>query len=130
MKHIVFVLLMLVGCTKAGSESPPASASASPPAATARPTSTGTTADWKTCKVDQDCTLIEIECCDHCNGGTLISVATVHAAAATARYKATGCSGECTERGCDGQPTPICQAGVCGYRTNGSRSRDVVEPLP
>jgi len=29
--------------------------------------------DWKTCESDDDCTIVELGCCDHCNGGRTVA---------------------------------------------------------
>lgn len=87
------------------------------------------------CTADADCAVVEIGCCDHCNGGKVISVAKAHAAAATAKYKETNCSGTCTERGCL-PAVAVCVSRRCGYRAEwmidqatGS-AKVVTDPLP
>jgi hypothetical protein len=66
------------------------------------------------CADDAECRVIEIACCDHCNGGTLASVRADHADEIAAAQRA-GCGDvACTERGCaGGQPT--CEQGRCAY---------------
>jgi hypothetical protein len=55
---------------------------------------------WRTCSAASDCALVRTTCCDQCNGGKVVAVATSHVKDAEARYphecKAVGC----TMRGC------------------------------
>jgi len=36
-------------------------------------TCTSRTEDWQTCENDDDCVVVEIGCCDHCNGGDVVA---------------------------------------------------------
>lgn len=29
--------------------------------------------DWQTCEIDDDCVVVELGCCDHCNGGRTVA---------------------------------------------------------
>jgi hypothetical protein len=74
--------------------------------------------EWTDCQSADDCTLIEIGCCDHCNGGTLFAVNEAHADEALAAMKETSCPDGCTLLGCaDG--TPTCDGGSCGFALDG-----------
>lgn len=49
------------------------------------------------CTADADCVVVEMACCDHCNGGKVEAFNQAHAEA----RKPKGCEGTmCTERGC------------------------------
>jgi hypothetical protein len=65
------------------------------------------------CVADSDCTLLEIGCCDHCNGGAMLSVARDHVDTARARWGAKECAtATCNEAPCS--PTRAwCDAGTC-----------------
>ncbi len=68
------------------------------------------------CTADADCAVVELECCDHCNGGTVVGVHQDHAAEVRAEHITAGeCDAvACTEMAC-AQAVPICRAGRCGY---------------
>jgi hypothetical protein len=72
-------------------------------------------AAWLTCAADTDCAVVEVGCCDHCNGGRVVSVATRLAKAARTRYRPRRCPDPCTERGCLGAE-PVCVEGRCAHR--------------
>ena len=36
-------------------------------------TCTSRTEDWQDCEIDEDCVVVELGCCDHCNGGRVIA---------------------------------------------------------
>lgn len=65
------------------------------------------------CTAAADCVVVEMGCCDHCNGGWQLTVSTAHVDAANAKYHAQDCSGACTKRGCEWAETPVCEAGSC-----------------
>ncbi len=71
---------------------------------------------WLTCETDADCAVVEIGCCDHCNGGRVIPVNTQSAGEAETRYHAE-CPDDqrCTLRGCFG-PEAACESGQCALR--------------
>ena len=78
------------------------------------------------CHKDEDCVLIEVGCCGHCNGGKLMSVNGKAKPEALAKYKAKDCKGKkCTLMGCTPK-VPVCVlaqtpvAGQCAYKTKGS----------
>jgi hypothetical protein len=106
-------LLCMVACA---AQSPP---TAHPPAADdadAPIPSTSDSSAWFSCRGDGDCTIVEMGCCDRCNGGWVLSVARAHVAAATVHYKEQSCQGDCTRRGCVDDPIAICKAGTCARR--------------
>lgn len=84
------------------------------------------------CTVDTDCTIIEVGCCDHCNGGAMMSVANAHVDAARDRWQDHECTNTaCTERGCDWHEAPVCDNGTCArvedrYDAAGSSPQRVV----
>lgn len=70
---------------------------------------------WTQCTTDAECQLLEVGCCDHCNGGDAIAVNRDHAQDARRWHAARRtCPSPtlCTERGCYG-PFPTCSAGRC-----------------
>jgi len=81
------------------------------------------------CSVDGDCVAVEIECCDHCNGGTVVGVYRDHAADVRTTYAPPSeCEGAtCTERACLDEPVPFCWRGICGVRVG---TQEDVPPLP
>jgi hypothetical protein len=80
------------------------------------------------CTADADCAVVEIECCDHCNGGTALGVARDTAADIRAEYagpaecKATAC----TLMACSA-PVAICRQQRCGISIDGNEQ---MTPLP
>jgi hypothetical protein len=129
---------MLVACTQKAA-SPPASdssppAAVTPPAAEA-PATPAEGADDKmfACASDDECVVMEMGCCDHCNGGWRLSVNKTHGEAASTKYHDKDCSGACTERGCDWATAPVCHQGACAMTEDrsGSGKREVfVNQLP
>src|SRR5262245_43603877 len=108
---IHFFLVSVLACARpsesslAGKGEPPSPKLSpdSPPPATSpgmaqTPASTGQDG-WLACSVDADCVVVEIGCCNHCNGGRVIAVNKSASSAAVTKYKPKACSGECTERG-------------------------------
>lgn len=70
---------------------------------------------WSTCQADQDCAVVELACCDHCNGGELgafnrasLERATKALAPAVGACNAT----VCTERKCN-PGAARCEQGRC-----------------
>ena len=69
------------------------------------------------CVSDRDCKLVEMGCCDHCNGGSLMSVHTDHVEHATQTYHQPNCEAAmCTKMACVDPPRPVCDGGVCARR--------------
>ncbi len=71
------------------------------------------TSDMFACASDDHCVVLEMGCCDHCNGGWQLSVNTAHAEAATAKHHDQNCTGGCTKRGCAWKTTAVCHEGTC-----------------
>jgi len=82
----------------------------------------------QTCEVDTDCAVVEIECCDYCNGGTVVGVHRDSATDVAAEYApASKCEGQaCTEMAC-GPAKAICRQERCGVSIDG---REQLTPLP
>lgn len=72
-------------------------------------------ANWLACEADADCAAVEVGCCDHCNGGRVVSVVTKQSKAARTRYRPRRCPEACTERGC-AAAEPVCVEGKCAHR--------------
>jgi len=71
-------------------------------------------AEYTACVVPDDCIVVELGCCDACNGGTARSVATDQAAEVVDRYTEVCNPGTgCNLVGCPPWVT-TCEAGVCG----------------
>ena len=86
-------------------------------------TPTDTTADaggldpaWRACQAPSDCAVIEVGCCDHCNGGEVASVNAAYTEQAKAALSppAGTCPGQCTLLGCAPE-VPTCDGGTCGH---------------
>jgi hypothetical protein len=106
---VVFALCALVACKKKPEDtSPPVSP---------------TFDERQACGGDADCAVVELECCDHCNGGTVVGVHKDHAADVRKEHVTAGeCEGTaCTLMACpDAQP--ICREGRCGVSLAGKES--------
>jgi hypothetical protein len=75
--------------------------------------------DWTACKQASDCVALEMGCCDHCNGGFLMSVHKTYEDEALAAHKEKNCGGvPCTKIGCP-PVEATCTAGVCGWQQVG-----------
>ena len=70
-------------------------------------------AEFVACDLDTDCVLVELGCCDGCNGGETRAVAADHADAVIDQYSEV-CIGEtaCTLVACEAV-SASCVAGVC-----------------
>lgn len=100
---LLIALLFSHGCITEEDDAADAGPDAAPPPA-----------EWFACGAAADCVVFEAECCDHCNGGHVVSVNRAHLDAARARLQDTDCEGAaCTERGC-APVIPTCDDGVCG----------------
>jgi hypothetical protein len=106
---LAFAALVLVaGCKKQGPEGPVVSP---------------TFDERQACGGDADCAVVEIECCDHCNGGSAVGVHKDHAKDVKKEYVAEGeCAGTaCTLMACP-EAEPICREGRCGVKVGGTES--------
>jgi hypothetical protein len=66
------------------------------------------------CASAADCVVLEMGCCDHCNGGWLLSVNRMHAEQAVQAHRAQDCSASaCETHRCEGRAQAICDAGAC-----------------
>ncbi|MBK9037502.1 MAG: hypothetical protein IPL61_40700 [Myxococcales bacterium] len=97
-----------------------ASSPSTPPRAT-------TIDERQACSADADCAVVELTCCDACNGGTVAGVHRDFAADVHREYTSACAGATCTERGCVDQPAPACDRGMCVVRTG---DQVVAEPLP
>jgi hypothetical protein len=73
---------------------------------------------WNSCRVASDCALVELGCCDHCNGGRAVSVNREYAD--EVRETMSDACGEghaCTLMGCPAIE-PVCREGMCTYATS------------
>jgi hypothetical protein len=80
------------------------------------------------CSTDADCVAVEIECCDHCNGGTVVGVHRDSADEVRNQYAPKSkCEGTaCTEMACV-RAAPICRDQRCGVSIGGAEQ---LTPLP
>lgn len=81
------------------------------------------------CTVDDDCAIVQIECCDACNGGTAVGVHKDVAADVRKEYVPAGsCEGTaCTLMACP-EPEPICREGRCGVKIDGNETLPELPP--
>lgn len=70
-------------------------------------------ARFTSCTADAECVAVELGCCDSCNGGRVVAVASASADEVRRRYHETGCAEfACNLLAC--RPTVVsCQAGQC-----------------
>lgn len=74
--------------------------------------------EWSACTANDDCTAIELGCCDHCNGGKLMSVHKQYADAASAKHKQSPCINvACTEMAC-AAPVTFCDDATCAHKAD------------
>jgi hypothetical protein len=80
------------------------------------------------CTADKDCAAVEIECCDHCNGGNVVGVHRDSADEVRAQFAGESkCGGTaCTLMAC-APATPICRQERCGVSIAGEEK---LTPLP
>lgn len=88
------------------------------PAAHAPPRPT-TIDERQACTVDADCAVVELGCCDHCNGGQVAGVHKDFAAEVHASATADCGDTACTLMACVAQPTAVCAQGMCGVAIDG-----------
>lgn len=106
---VAVALALVAGCPKQSTTDGPA------PSATFD--------ERQACGADEDCAVVELECCDHCNGGTAVGVHKDVAADVRKEYvPADVCEGKaCTLMACPAAE-PICRAGRCGVKVGGNES--------
>ena len=101
--------------------------SSPPPAAPPGGGGGDTVDERQACAADTDCAVVELGCCDHCNGGKVAGVHKDFAADVHTSY-AGDCSGTaCTLMACMEQPSAVCQAGTCAVKIG---ERVDATPLP
>lgn len=93
----------------------------------APPPRPGTIDERQACTADGDCAAVELACCDHCNGGTVVGVHKDFAADVHASYAGDCHDTMCTQMACVEQPTPVCQQGMCALALGGTVT---ATPLP
>lgn len=115
-RMLLLAIVMVAGCKKPATEAPPSNGG-------------GEFDERQACSVDADCVPVEIECCDHCNGGTVVGIHRDHAADVRRTYAGPEECAEvaCTLMACVEQPTGICRQGICGVSVGG---REDVSALP
>ncbi len=82
------------------------------------------------CSADAECVAVEVECCDHCNGGLVVGIHRDHEAEVRAAYTPDDeCAGVgCTKRGCLDEPVAVCRQGVCGLRVGDREDTPALPP--
>lgn len=105
---VALALCSLVGCKRAAPSGPPVSA---------------TFDERQACGADADCAVVELECCDHCNGGAVVGVHKDAAADVRKEYAPAAACGDtmCTLMACS-PAAPICRQGRCGVALDGQES--------
>lgn len=85
----------------------------------------------QSCTVDTDCAVVEIECCDHCNGGTVVAVHRDYLAEVESQYASPEECADvaCTKMACVDQPVAICKQSICGVRIGKSEDTPAL-PAP
>jgi hypothetical protein len=125
MRRIIHIALVVVvaaavaaGCKKSGS-SPDPEPSPTPPSGMD---------ERQACTSDADCAVVEIACCDHCNGGTVVGVHRDAAAEVRAQYAGEAkCKDTmCTMMACS-PATAVCRQERCGISIEGNEQ---FTPLP
>jgi len=72
---------------------------------------------WTACQAASDCVVIELGCCDHCNGGQAFSVNKAHEAEALAALQTKVCDDvDCTALAC-ADLVPTCPSGTCAFES-------------
>jgi hypothetical protein len=100
---------------------------AAPPGAP--PGATGDFDERQVCTADADCAVVEIGCCDRCNGGTAAGVHRDHAEEVRLEYTGgTRCAAaRCAKSPCADVARAICRSQRCGVEVGGVEQ---VMPLP
>jgi len=57
--------------------------------------------EFRVCQVRDDCVILELGCCDSCNGGVAVAVTRGEEEAALDKYGEVGCGGDCALLGCN-----------------------------
>jgi len=112
------VALLSLAFACGGAASPPVEPTPTPaPGPTAitpvAPPAPAADAASQSCDVDADCVIVELGCCDHCNGGKVDAFNKASAASKKPTCEATAC----TKRGCE-PATASCVAHRCVAKTS------------
>lgn len=126
--RLLSATLLLVGCASAPpathgdriierpalTSSPPAEPPASPGTPGAKPYTihpgVDVTEDWVDCRTEDDCAIVEVGCCDHCNGGAITAVNRAYAERARELIARATCGGRCSGPACTGCTKKACDA--------------------
>jgi hypothetical protein len=69
------------------------------------------------CTRDDDCEVIQLDCCDRCEDGRRLAVNRTHIEEANAAYRDDGCAtAVCEPLSCPQAFTPVCDGGACARR--------------
>jgi hypothetical protein len=76
-------------------------------------TCTSRVEDWQSCETDADCAVVELGCCDHCNGGSVMACRADHVDDVLRTFGAE-CAEDyaCTLMAC-APYLPTCSGGMC-----------------
>lgn len=72
---------------------------------------------WRACSAADECKLVEVACCDHCNGGKVVSVNARHVPDAEKLRPQCGPT-MCTKRACLTRAS--CESGACVVQAPGA----------
>lgn len=120
MKRAILLGIVLLASCKKGAPS-----SSTPP-----PGDGDSFDERQACTADTDCVAVEIECCDHCNGGVVVGIHRDHAAEVRNSYAGPDECGQtaCTLMACIEQPTAVCRQGVCGLQIGDRQDTPALPP--
>jgi hypothetical protein len=80
--------------------------------------------EWVACETDADCEIVELGCCDRCNGGTALSVNSAAKDKVAKEWGEAGCKDRaCTELGCSALKTRCREKECVGVDEDGKLSR-------
>ena len=117
---LLFLAIALAGCPKEKASVPPDN------------TGGGSSEfdERQACTADTDCAAVEIECCDHCNGGQVVGVHKDYASEVMRQYASHDeCAGTaCTKMACIDDPEPICKQGICGLKVGKMEDTPALPP--
>jgi hypothetical protein len=107
---LFFAILMFAACSQGRSATPPADDDAI----------ANLSGPVVECTKDEDCVVVEIGCCDHCNGGEVASVNVAYAEEVE-EYHTGDCGDQimCTMMACPDE-LPRCREGECEHYTDTS----------
>lgn len=80
------------------------------------------------CTRDDDCEVIQLDCCDQCEGGRRLAVNRTQIDEANAAWRDLGCADAvCEPLSCAQSLTPVCDGGVCARREESVNSDGTLE---